>query len=418
MRVNIAWTLVSNFVYSASQWLILIAIARLGTTETLGQYAYALAITTPILLFSNVALRFVQATDVHHDIPFPTYFTVRLITVSMALAFITAIAFGFRENMSLMVVLLCVGCVKANESVCDIIHGFLQQHEDFPLIARLRMATGVIGLLSMTVSLIVTQDIAIATFILASVSLLRLVLLDVLAVRLRYGQRFCLATNWNRKQISYLLKTCAPLGLVALMTSLTACTPQYLLKHYHGASQLGIYAALLSFTLIGNQVVEAVARSSATRLAGHYSAGQILSYRSLLAKLCGIGAALGLIALTASALLGYTILSAVFGEEYALYHHSLTLLAIAAGINYFVAFLGVGLTAARQFSIQPAIGGTTFLAQLVLSALLIPRWGLTGTAMSVIGASAINLLTCAYAVYYCSFRTFSASPTLAFETAR
>src|SRR5438046_2469516 len=48
VRLNVTATLVGNVVFSGSQWLATVLIARLGSIEMVGQYALALAFTTPI----------------------------------------------------------------------------------------------------------------------------------------------------------------------------------------------------------------------------------------------------------------------------------------------------------------------------------------------------------------------------------
>ena len=59
---NLAWTLAGNVVYLASQWAMLVVLAKLGSPELVGQLAPDLHVTTPIFLFANLRLRAVQAT--------------------------------------------------------------------------------------------------------------------------------------------------------------------------------------------------------------------------------------------------------------------------------------------------------------------------------------------------------------------
>ena len=46
---NVAWTASSNVAYALCQWGMLVAFARLGTPEGLGQFAFALAIPAFLL---------------------------------------------------------------------------------------------------------------------------------------------------------------------------------------------------------------------------------------------------------------------------------------------------------------------------------------------------------------------------------
>ncbi len=63
LRSNFVWTLSGNLVYAACQWGMLVVLARMGNAEMVGQFALALSIITPVLMFTNLQLRSVQATD-------------------------------------------------------------------------------------------------------------------------------------------------------------------------------------------------------------------------------------------------------------------------------------------------------------------------------------------------------------------
>ncbi len=43
LRTNVAWTIAGNVIYAASQWGVLIVLARLGSQEAVGQFGLALA---------------------------------------------------------------------------------------------------------------------------------------------------------------------------------------------------------------------------------------------------------------------------------------------------------------------------------------------------------------------------------------
>ena len=50
-------------VYAACQWGAIVALARLGNAFMIGQFSLGLALATPVLMFTNLHLRAVQATD-------------------------------------------------------------------------------------------------------------------------------------------------------------------------------------------------------------------------------------------------------------------------------------------------------------------------------------------------------------------
>ena len=84
LRVNFLWTLAGNVIYAACQWGILVALAKLGTPQMVGEFALALAVTAPILIGAGLSLRSVQATDALGEYEFRDYFSLRLLTSAAA----------------------------------------------------------------------------------------------------------------------------------------------------------------------------------------------------------------------------------------------------------------------------------------------------------------------------------------------
>jgi len=76
----------SNVVFAGSQWVILIIITLLGTSELLGTYAFSLALVTPIAMFSHLNLRSILAADVIRRHSFGDHLAVRLATTAVGLA--------------------------------------------------------------------------------------------------------------------------------------------------------------------------------------------------------------------------------------------------------------------------------------------------------------------------------------------
>ncbi len=59
-----------------------------GTPEAVGRFALGLAITTPIILFANLQLRAIQATDVRSEYLFRDYLGLRVLMLSLGLLMI------------------------------------------------------------------------------------------------------------------------------------------------------------------------------------------------------------------------------------------------------------------------------------------------------------------------------------------
>src|SRR5438105_229334 len=88
LRRNFAWTLAGNIVYAGCQWGMLVVLAKLGNPAMVGTFAFALAVTAPVVLASNLGLSTVQVTDRRGDYDFGHYLGLRLLTAVLSLAII------------------------------------------------------------------------------------------------------------------------------------------------------------------------------------------------------------------------------------------------------------------------------------------------------------------------------------------
>ena len=92
LRSNFAWVLAGNVVYATCQWGMIVALAKLGSSLMVGQFSLGLAIATPVLMFTNLHLRAVQATDARRLYSFAEYLQLRSVMTLAAIAVIAGIA--------------------------------------------------------------------------------------------------------------------------------------------------------------------------------------------------------------------------------------------------------------------------------------------------------------------------------------
>jgi len=150
LRSNIQWALVGNVVYAACQWGILIVLAKMVTPESVGQFALGLAITAPVMLFANLQLGAVQATDARRDFRFGHYLALRIVTNALALIVVAGIALCMGANRVTAVVVLVIGVAKAFEMISDAYHGLMQLHSRMERVAWSLIIKGVLSLIGVT----------------------------------------------------------------------------------------------------------------------------------------------------------------------------------------------------------------------------------------------------------------------------
>jgi O-antigen/teichoic acid export membrane protein len=388
LRANFSWTFVGNVVYAGCQWGMLVVFAKLGSPEMLGQFALGLAISTPVVMLTNLQLRAIQATDAQHTYQPGDYLALRLTMTLLALLIITAIvaASGYRQQTAL--VILAVAGAKAIEAISDMCYGMFQQHERLDRVALSMMLRGVLGLLALGTGVALTNSALGGVLGLALAWIAVLVVYDMPGSRAIAGN-VSISPRWHGPTMLRLVRLSAPLGVVMLLLALNASIPRYTVAQTWGAQALGIFAAIAYIERAGTTVVNALGQSASPRLARFYTTGDTGAFRALVFKLVGIGCGLGAAGVAVALIAGGPVLALLYQPEYAR-ADILVWVMIAAGLWYIASFLGYTATARRIMVWQPVVLSAVVLVSLSASLLLIPAHGLIGAAQAMTASAAVG----------------------------
>ena len=404
LSANFVWTAVGNAVYAACLWGLLSVLAKLGSADMVGEYVLALAITAPVIMFMNLQLRAIQATDAEREYSFGDYLGLRLVTASLALVVIAAIALTTGHQGDTLLVILTVGLAKAIDSISDAFHGLLQQHERMDRVGRSMMIKGPLSLAVLATAVHLTGRVYWGALGLAIASAVVLLGYDIASGRLilRNARQVDNATQdkadgkavirprWHIRTLASLAWLALPLGFARMLVSFNANVPRYAVELYLGRRELGIFAAMAYLKTVGDLVVAALGRSITPRLARYYAGGEGAAFGKLLLKLVGTGVGLGAAAVVVAMVAGRQILTLVYQPEFASHSDVLAWLMCAAGIGYVASFLSYGMMAARCFAVQLplllATASTTALACLWL----VPRFGLRGAAIALVISAGVR----------------------------
>jgi O-antigen/teichoic acid export membrane protein len=394
LRSNFAWILAGNVIYAACQWGAIVALAKLGSSYVVGQFSLGLAIATPVLMFTNLHLRAVQATDARRMTSFAEYVRLRTAMTLAGLAVIAGIAwFGHYQRQTALVI-LTVAIAKGIETLSDIHYGLFQLNDRLDQVGRSLMIRGSLSVLALSAGLYLTRNIVWGCAGLAMVWLAALLLFDV-----RCGRRFWLhepapRTNdgprWRRQW--KLLRTALPMGFATTMAALNLNMPRYFIHTRLGEYELGIYSAMAYATVAMILVSDSLGHCAIPRLSRLYSAGKLAEFRSLLLKLLAAGAALGLTGLAGAHILCVRLLTFVYGREYAAHYRIFLTLILATAIYCVACMFTSAVTSARRFRIQVPLYALITGANAFACARWVPAGGLAGGAAAMVVAAVVHLV--------------------------
>ena len=238
------WLLSANILRNVGLIVVLVVLARLTSTETVGRYALALAITTPIFVLAQLGLKGVYLT-MQHDYRFRSYALVQLVMVAAAVMLSVGVAFVFNRDLLLTVTLVAI--IKVADSLCEFFSAPLQKYYAARRIFWAYLTSAVLGSVVTGIALAVTRDLDVALAGLAVTSLFVAIFLMWLpAQRLVRGREgdghSLLAPALDRKRI---LLAGLPMGVAGAILALVSSMPQYFLARDHGESTVGYFVVLL-----------------------------------------------------------------------------------------------------------------------------------------------------------------------------
>lgn len=407
MPQNFGWALGGSLIYAACQWGMIVAFAKFGNTVMVGQFSLGLAIATPILMFTNLQLRWVQATDASGQYSFPEYFSLRGTMTLLAMVIITAVALIGNHERATTKVVLAVGCAKCLEAVSDVIYGLFQSKDRLDQIGKSQMLRGTLSVSALALTLYLTKDPFPSVEALAAAWLLVLLTFDVRRARrfadgaganpmawLRSRSRQWFGRQWRLASLSL------PLGIVMTLYAFNQSMPRYFIQARFGEHELGIFSAL-SYTTVGvTLVADALGATATPRLSRLYAAAKLARFRVLMARLLGIGVCLSVSGWLVAKYAGALLLAMFYNSEYSAHADLFVRLMIASGVSLVASLLTYGITAARNFRIQVPMYALVLASNAVGCALWVPTSGLAGAASAVMLASFVQLAAaCAAAAW-------------------
>lgn len=411
LRRNFWWALAGNAIIAASQWLVLVTMAKLGTQADVGRFALALAIVLPIISIASLQLRTLQSTDARREFTFGHYFGMRLAGVGGSWLCLGAVVVAAQYSGEFVTVLLALALSRLIESVSDVFYGLHQQRERMDRIAVSLIVRGALQLVVFILVFAATRNLLISTLALAGISLAVLLAYDIPAGRrslrdvgdsaLRGPQPESLQPLWSWPSARRIAWLGLPISFVVTANSFAGYIPRYVVADAWGEAQLGVFAAMFYMTVVGGMVIGAVADPASPKLARYFAAGDRAGYRRLIVRLVTLAASLGFLGFSVAAVAGGPLLSMLYRPEYA-QHLDAFLWMMAAGLPMYVAsVLGVGLNAMRRFHVQVPLPLMNLLMVWLLALWLIPGHGLIGASQVVFLGSLASMLTTATALFWC-----------------
>lgn len=374
-KSNFSWTFLGNVLYAISQWLIIVLMVNIGDAEMVGQYSLGLAITAPIVLFFNLQMRSILATDTNNQYNYGEYFGSRIVYQFFALLLIVVLSIIGTYEFSLLLIIILVGIAKVVESFSELSHGYLQKIERMDYAGKSQIIKAFVSVITVGVLLYLFENLTIALLGLIFAWVVRLIFYD-----LRIVNNYTAVRPKFNKTIKSIFIFAFPLGLVSIINSLNSNIPRYFLEYYIGIEELGYFSAIAYILVAGNLLIKPLSLVAAPRLAKFYNSNNVKSFLRLNIFLMIFSLTIGIVILIITYFFGELILTLVYNSDYAAYSELLIIIMFGSVLSFFTTFLNISIVAARKFKIQPVINFITTITAVLSSVYLIPSLGIKGAA--------------------------------------
>ena len=366
-------------------------LARLTTPETVGRFAVALAITAPVIALAEMRLRDVLATDAAGDYSLAAYVRLTSVNGAAALVVVTVISVAFGYAGEVLAVILIVGVSKLVELISNISYGAQQRAERMDRVGISLWLRGVIGATGLTVGILLTDNLVWGVVGMTAAWTLILVAYDWPQGRRAYPPTD-VGAGKSPGKLGTLAWMALPLGVMQMLITLSPSIPRLFLERTVGAASLGVFAGM-AFLVVGlSTVARALAQAAAPRLGQRYMEGNMDGFLRVLTRQVQIATLMGALGILGAALVGRTVLTALYGPDYGVESGAFVALMVYATTLFISMQLTQGLIAARRLREQMGLSIVVVAITFALGLVWIGDHGIGGAVAVLIVSGAARLL--------------------------
>jgi len=403
MKARALWLITGNGSYAFFQAMNSIVISKSLGLESLGYFSLALAMTAPIMLFSNFGLRILWVTDTTNSYSFNSFKRVRSYTSLVGLLFCVFFAFLYSDNLEVILVITLVGLSKLIENLAELNYAKLHKAKKQKNIAKSIFLRGALGFLGLSAGVLIFESLIFGVLLYSAAWFFVYVCYDIFYC----ANLVVIKDHGNILGYRKILKAGLPLAITMLLINANLALPRFLLSELANFELLGVYTALSLFVLIGSIVISSIGQVSLPTLAALYSEKKQRKHVLFVIKVLTLIISLSFLGACFYYFLGEIILAILFNAEVAKYNSYLVLMFMLAPLQYASNYMGSVISSTKN-NISLVISQTTmFTFNIIFSYFFIKECGLLGAILAV-ASSSLVLLSCYFYFYYKSMVNINA----------
>jgi len=392
---NIGYTFGGNLVFAFIKWLILILIVRFTTPEEVGNYTFAIALTTPLLLFVNMRLRLRYVVE--DNLSFKNVKSLRNILNIFCFILIFFMGIVFFQNYIEYIVL--VAMIKILDLQSEIYYSILHKKQNFKAISLMQLGKSIVIITTFFLVLILSENVLLSLITQIFVQILWLFFIERKSTRyIKFEEN-----EINKKIVYTIFLTGIPLGIVQLLNSYNILVPRYVIESILSVKMVGIFASISYLLTIIDLFMNALSQNIIVNVKNNIENGNFIKLKRFINKgVFIVSLVLVLVLIIPIYFTSKPIINIVYGEMYAEHSDIFNIVAISIIFNFQGWIFDTVLMAFKVYKIQLVTSIITLLISVATSLVMISNYGLLGAAISVViiafSQSAIKYLIVIYLI--------------------
>ncbi|MGF6329984.1 O-antigen/teichoic acid export membrane protein [Pseudomonas sp. BS3782 TE3695] len=390
IKHSAAWMVMGNGIYAISQAATLAILARLVNVEAVGMFSFALAITAPIMLLSNIGLRTQIITDTQNAYSLREYQKLRQLCSAVGAGLCVAIAAVMSSTTELIIVVILVTLSKSAENQSELFYGILQKQYKHRIVAISLAIRGVIGATSLAAGTYFSGNLITGVICYTVSWWVICIFYDKKCTRRSISS---IGDNKNTRyaDLMPLVYAGLPLGISALLINLNTGIPRIFIGQSDGMHAIGIYSIMAFIVQTGSLIINSTGQAILPKLSVQFSQKNTKAFLALTIKASLVVLLLSILGTIASFFFADYFLELAFGSEVSKNAHLLTLMFAISPVQYLGSLFGYAISSTKRNISLVSVQAAASIAALAASLILIPLYGLKGAVAATLIANSVAL---------------------------
>lgn len=375
---------VSTVVFMFAQWVISVALVRLGGFEDAGIFSLAMSIANIFGAVATYGIRKSQVADIDQQYTQKQYLAARIVTVFLSFAACTVYLalFGRYTRREGTAIILYLVYVNVN-AFSDVLYGALQAKNKLYVNGVSFLVKGFLCGAGMLAVYAWYRDLNLALAAMATICMAVTVFYDWRVMQQTEKLTGALSGE-DIRAVWELLKGKCPLMISQLIPFAIVAFPRQTIAALMGNEQLGIFASLFTPTVVITTLMPALILAVVPQMAQAYWKDDKQRFPGLLAKCYGSIILVTLLAELAAVTVGRLFIALLFGREILGYYALLYWSILISGLNAATQCGEQALVIMHRVKAPMVITATAFAVLVVIARPLVAGLGLMGATVSLL----------------------------------